>query len=125
MLRRTLHRIAQSFKKLRIKGVLPRERNWVARLGLEVAYNIGDIIGLAKGREVQRAFFSGTHEAVIKRACDLQAKLAESSKERFMATETATHFVVECKKRDNLIEALERDLELEARSTGHQFQNQG
>ena len=80
-----------------------------SKVGHEVAYNTG----LARGREDQRAIFQGTHEALIKRACDLQAQLAESSKERFTATETASRFVVECKQRDNRIEALERDLENE------------
>ena len=80
-----------------------------SKVGHEVAYNTG----LAQGREDQRAIFQGTHEALIKRACDLQAQLAESSKERFTATETASRFVVECKQRDNRIEALERDLENE------------
>jgi flagellar biosynthesis/type III secretory pathway protein FliH len=75
-------------------------------VGHEVAYNTG----LAEGRKVQQAIFQGTQEALIKKACDLQAQLAESSKERFTATETATHYIVECKQRDNLIEALERDL---------------
>ena len=75
-------------------------------VGHEVAYSTG----LAKGREVQQAIFKGTQEALIKKACDLQAQLAESSKERFTATETATHYIVECKLRDNLIEALERYL---------------
>ena len=75
-------------------------------VGHEVAYNTG----LAEGRKVQQAIFQGTQEALIKKACDLQAQLAESSDKRFTATETATHYIVECKQRDNLIEALERDL---------------
>ncbi len=80
-----------------------------SKVGHKVAYNTG----LAQGREDQLAIFQGTHEAVIKRACDLQAQLAESSMERFTATKTASRFVVECKQRDNRIKALERDLENE------------
>jgi hypothetical protein len=111
------------------------------------AYQSGVDEGLAKGRaeaqekEYQRGFEEGkklahatpqsTAEALSKRACELQIKLADTTSEvnitladtasllahtsrrEFQATTTAADFIVQCQQRDNRIADLERTLENE------------